>query len=382
MKKVLVFAAAAALVLASCVKTEISSNVANMNQVITFSNYVPRAITKANTDYYVVSGDALKSGKSFGVFSWAKTNETTPWSVNNNLFAGVSEGNPLFMNNIEVTFGGDKAGDDGSNNTYATRYWPAGDTPDGLSFFAYYPYSAAGLVLPTTALGDATFTVRDTAPAQIDFMVSDVVADQYYGHTNSTYASGAEGTVDLTFHHMLTKVKFIFKTDNTDGNTAVTLIDADLSGIYKKNTLTNTYTKGSAQNGGTSAHDWGTAESAGTFSIYVNGKVVSSTDYVTLTTGDSACVDGDVFLMVPQTITTGQQKITLKWTVATTGSATITNTKTIDLYDIVKSDNSHINWAKNSQVTYTITIGPKPIKFTATVDDWDSTIQNGSISVN
>lgn len=376
----MILAAAAALVLsAACTKSEITSSLNDEPQAIGFTNYVSRSLTKAATANYVASGSTLIT--DFGVYSWVKANATTPWSANNNLFTGAAEGAPTFMSNVDVTFGGDEEGDSGSNNTYTPlRYWPSGDTPSGLSFFAYYPYNAAGFVLPSAILGDATFTVQTTAAAQVDLMVSDVVADQYYGATNSAYQSGAEGTVDLKFYHMLTKVKFVFKTDNEDANTTVTLTNAQLSGIFTKNTLTNTYTKGATANAGSTTHEWGTANTAAGFDVTISGATPATTNRV-LSTDVTACTDADTFLMVPQTIAADQQKIAVTWTVATTGSATITNTKTIDLNDI-KNSGAHIDWAKNNQVTYTITIGPKPIRFTATVDtDWAS-VTNGTVSVN
>ena len=32
----------------------------------------------------------------------------------------------------------------------------------------------------------------------------------------------------------------------------------------------------------------------------------------------------------------------------------------------------NLDWAKNASITYTLTIGPKPILFTAEVVDWDA----------
>lgn len=392
MKKALILAAVAAIALSACSKNEILETINRVpeNQMVGFSSYTPKAITKADANYYVDGSSVtnLVSGKTFGVFAWAKTNATTPWSINNNLFDGT--GAPEFMDNIPVTFNGATAGTDGSANVSAAgyysagnpvRYWPSGDTPDGLSFFAYYPANAAGLTLPANGLGATTFVTRDTPAAQIDLMVSDVVADQYYGHTNSSYSSGTKGTVDFLFHHTLTKVQFKFKTDLTDAelaNTTVKLTNAQLTGVYNTNTLTTSYTAGATANAGTTAYNWGAASNAVGYDITVNGSTPASSN-VTLTRDATTLVAADAFLMVPQTIAASQQKITLTWTV-TTGTSVTTNTKVIDLNDI-KNGESHIDWAKNAQVTYTITIGPKPIYFTATVDGWAAET-NGTISVN
>ena len=109
--------------------------------------------------------------------------------------------------------------------------------------------------------------------------------------------------------------------------------------------------------------------------------------------------------MVPQDMIdkdgTNPQKLVVKWNVkvydtaanaeanGTTGlQSTTQNTKTLYFYnDLMSSDASNatsvaaINWAKNNFITYTITIGPKPIWFTGTVTTWDGE-QNGYFNVN
>ena len=386
----MILAATAALALAaSCSKNEIYEPNDDAPHAIGFGAYTPRAVTKADAAYYVdgTTVTNLVSGTTFGVYAWViDQTSTTPWT-DGSFFAGT--GAPTFMDNVPVTFNGAASGVDGSANVSATglysagnpvRYWPSGDKPSGLSFYAYYPANATGLTLPANGLGATSFTAQTSAASQIDFMVAPVVADQWYGHTNSVYATGGEGTVDLTFKHTLTKVRFYFKTDNTDANTTVTLTGAALSGVYKTNTLTTAYAAGSGANGGSFSYDWGTATTASDFNITISGATPSATNRVLSTTA-TACTADDTFLMVPQTIAADTQKITITWTVATTGSATITNTKTIDLYDILDSTSNHIQWNKNLQVSYTITVGPKPIYFTATVDPW-TTEQAGSINVN
>ena len=392
MKKVMILAAAAALVLASCTKTQITDTITKVsdNQAIAFASYTSRSITKADASYYVdgTTVTNLVSNSTFGVYAWDITNtSTTPWT-DGNLFDGT--GTPAFMSNIPVTFKGAAAGSDGSANLSATglysagnpvRYWPSGDTPAGLSFFAYYPANAAGLSLPTNGLGATTFQVRSTAAAQIDYMVANVVADQYYGHTNSSYSSGTKGTVDFTFHHTLTKVQFKFLTDNTDANTTVTLKGADLKGIYDTNVLTTSYTPGATPNAGTTTYTWNSsATNAANFAITISGSAITSQVLTNTATTPTAA---DAFLMVPQTIAAGQQKITLTWDVTTAGH-TVTNTKTIDLNDIMTTaaTPAHIDWGKNQQITYTITIGPKPIYFTASVAAWETPEINGAIDVN
>ena len=396
MKKAFIFAAAAALALAACSKNDIIETINKVPEdtPIGFSTYASKSVTKADTDYYVngTTQTTLVSGKTFGVYAWSLTNtSTTPWT-DGVKFTG--SGNPTFMSNIPVTFNGSTSGIEDSNSGASNvseagyyssgnpvRYWPSGDTPAGLSFFAYYPANATGLERPVdgssveTGLGDYRFTTNSSAATQIDLMVSDVVADQYYGHTNSAYQSGTRGTVDLHFHHTLTKVQFKFKTDLEDSNTTLKLQEARLSDVYNINTLTVSYASAS----GETSYTWGTAENKTNYDITISGYKPSDSEPVTLSTTATTLTDADAFLMVPQTIAANQQEITLTWTVTTAGHTT-TNTKTFDLNDI-KNGSADINWGMNQQITYIITISPKAIYFTASVDGWGSET-TGTISVN
>jgi len=390
MKKYFVIAAAAALTLASCAKVETYTVKNNEENPISFGSYTPRALSKASTGYFV-DGEThtnLVDATTFGVYAWSVAQtSTTPWT-DGAFFAG--SGAPDFMNNIPVTYKGDTAGSSGANNMSSTgyysegnpvRYWPSGDTPDGLSFYAYYPVYAVGkgLTMPANGLGATNFTVNTDVAQQLDFMVAPVVADQWYGHTNGT----GDGTVDLTFKHTLTKVRFFFKTDCTDPSTTVKLAKAQLVDVYKTNTLTTAYTSDALWTKlapGTFSYNWGTAEDEADFDVKIDGATPTDVAPVTLTTTATNCALGDNFLMVPQTIADNGQKITLKWTVTTAG-VTTTNTKTIDLYDIKDSSSNVIQWSKNLQVAYTIVIGPKAIYFTAATTGWD-TEKTGTISVN
>ena len=168
MKKIMILAASAALILASCAKTEISSINEDTITPIGFASYSPRTLTKAGDTY--VSGATLVNGKTFAVYAWKTAN---------NSFLGVDPGTPDFMNPVVVTWKDDT--DDGHGNTYSpVRYWPAGDTPENLSFAAYYPAGGAGITAPTFASGVGTyaFAAQNASANMVDFLVADVVNDQ------------------------------------------------------------------------------------------------------------------------------------------------------------------------------------------------------------
>ena len=349
MKKLLILAAAAALLLASCAKVETNNTRAvDENIPIAFSNYAPRSITKAAAANYA-SGATLVNNAKFKVYAWAYANTAT--------FDATAA--PAFMNGVEVTYKEDNTS--GANNTYSPqRYWPSGSTPDKLAFFSYYPADDTNIVPSTTnPLGAFTFTAAATAAAQSDFLIADVVPDQVYGHTNAspTY----EGTVKFSFKHQLTRVQFKFKKTNVDA--AVTVKSAKLYNIKNTGTLTASY----GANGTSTA--WSAQAGTATYDV------AYPTTALTTTASDVAATD--IFLLVPQTILANTeaaaQYLEISWDV-TAGGVTTTNTQKLYLDDVLDSSNAatNIDWAKNMAVTYTITIGPKPIYFTAEVGAWDA----------
>lgn len=397
MKKLMFIAAFAALTLvAGCAKIENTAPNGSAQHAIGFSNYTPKALTKAGDTY--VSGTSLVAGKTFAVYAWATAY---------NSFLTANPGTPAFMNPAVVTWTDNN--NEGANNNYSPKkYWPAGTTPDNLSFAAYYPNGGAGITAPTfdaNTVGVYAFAAQGTSAAMVDFCVADVVNDQVYGNTNATSGSSNKGTVALTFRHQLAKVQFKFKTDNNDANTEVKLVDAKLYNIQTTGTLTATYEAPgtpAVNTPGTTTTTWSAQAIAGTPVVYdvtLNGSNPESGSEIALTTTASTVANGDIFLMVPQTmiapafsatpntpanLSSNAQYLLVTWQVIT-GGVTTTNTQALYLDQCTTTDGgdtqANIDWAKNTFVTYTITIGPKPIYFTATVVDW-ATEQNGYFNIN
>ena len=387
MKKYMILAAAAALALASCAKFETSTVSENDgNMPIGFTNYAPTSLVKAGDTY--VSGTTLVENKQFAVYAWNTTYGN---------FLTANPGAPAFMNPAVVTWKGDTT--DGDGNTYTPlRYWPSGDTPDNLSFTAYYPYGGAGITAPTfsnNTVGVYAFEAQSTPAAMVDFCVADVVNDQVYGSTNTAH----DGTVNLPFKHQLAKIQFKFKTTTLESGTTIKLTDAKLQNIKTKGTLTATFTQAgtpAVNTLGSTNTTWSAQAKADTpvvYDITIGGNDVSGSNKVALSTEETTPTTADIFLMVPQDMVNSpaadEQKLVVTWEVITDGGATVTNTKTLSFKTDLKNGDdpnaagygaANINWAKNSFVTYTITIGPKPIYFTATVDEW-ATEQNGYFNV-
>lgn len=389
MKKYFIIAAAAALALASCAKFETYTETNDELIPIAFSNYAPKALSRVGDTY--VSSTTLVNNKEFAVYAWQTANAS---------FLTATPGTPNFMNPAVVTYKNDNA--TGEGNTYTpVRFWPAGDTPSNLSFTAYYPYGGAGITAPTFSgnVGAYAFTAQAAAANMVDFCVADVVNDQVYGNTNKTSGDSYKGTVNLPFKHMLTKVQFKFKKATGLGTTTVIeLVDAELAGIKTTGTLTATYAPKNPAGVnvlGTTSYAWSAQGTPAGYEVFVNTANPENGSAIVLTESASTVADADIFLMVPQTIADDTQKLNVTWNVkvydtaahATANGAegllsSTPNTASLSFYsDLKASDTSDtaaaaIQWNRNDFITYTITIGPKPIWFTATVDNW-ATEQNG-----
>lgn len=371
MKKFFVLAAAAALTLASCAKVETITKVNDEDHVIGFSNYAPKALAKASAANYA-EATSLVADADFDVWAWYTANGTS--------FNGTN-GTKYFSNWYTVIYQGDGAGTTGENNDYpdGARYWPTGDTPDWLSFFAYYPSDAGTITAPTTGLGEFSFTAEDTAAAQVDFMVADVVKDQVYGATNATVGETKKGTVNLTFKHQLTKVQVKFKTTAeivADANTNIQVTSASFGHINNAGTLTASY------DGTATSTAWSAVSGDAAYTIAIPA------GNLTATAANSGVPADDIFLLVPQamnaptrdangdvTADATAQYIDVAWTITTDGIAT-NNSKRIYLDECVTTDGgdtqANIDWAKNNFVTYIITIAPNQILFTGAAEDWDA----------
>lgn len=186
MKKIMIFAATAAVVLASCAKSETYQNVREEN-AITFNAYSGNAATKAG----VIDLAALQT-QGFGVFTY--------YTDNGGYNASTSPIN--FMYNTKVSTSG---------WTYSPiKYWP-NEATDKLSFFAYAPW-VDETALPTVGIttvpsntdtGDpvVTYTVAQNPAESVDFLWSD--ADN-----KDKTKQAVTGTVNFTFKHQLARLGF------------------------------------------------------------------------------------------------------------------------------------------------------------------------------
>lgn len=334
--KVILFAGAAVLALAACSKNEV---VETNDHAIGFSNYIPKTVT-GRADSTFVNGNKLVSGQKFVVYGY-----------NQKAASFATTLNPTFMPGVEVTYNGGNTFETAGSNTYTpTRYWPKDEANNKLAFYAYYPVSSYIKPTVTAGLGSYAVTV-DTDPFKnVDFLVADLVKDQVYSSTNGN------GAVMLNFKHQLAKVQFLVNTNVTDENTKVTLNSLTVKQVKTTGTLTPAY-------GTDFSTAWSGQATPTDFPVYSTDMVLGST----AVTND----DANTYLMVPQTL--GDDVVaTVVYTYQTGSDEAVTNTVDVKLNTIESNNAAITSWAKNNYIVYTFTIGLQPIKFAASVTDWDA----------
>lgn len=249
MKKSLIFAATAAVVLSACAKVDTYK--VSEQEAVSFGVYAGKAAaTKAvsGTDYGTVTTATLQAAASngFGVFGYYTDADN---------YASSTKAN--FMYNQQVTYSG-------GNWTYnPVKYWPnehgasatSTDT-DKLTFLAYAPYvenlsaadgtvkdgAAAAATEGITAMTkntekkDAilTFVVPASAEEQIDLLYG-VMKDGYTDVEGATIGAAnsplenltkqkTDGKVEILFKHSLAKIAIDIK-DVVDAVSPVTSVD-------------------------------------------------------------------------------------------------------------------------------------------------------------
>ena len=205
MKKLMILAATAAVVLASCAKSEVYQNTREEN-AIAFGVYAGKTpLTKAT--YGDITTDNLKtSADGFGVFAYYT--QADDWAATFK---------PNFMYNQKVKY------NESANTTLypakweytPLKYWPngqnsttveAGTYNDKLSFFAYAPHYASFGTEGVTAISAnnvagvpvVSFTVPAKAEEQVDLLWANPVLD--------LTKQSLTGTVNFNFKHALAKL--------------------------------------------------------------------------------------------------------------------------------------------------------------------------------
>lgn len=234
-------------------------------------------------------------------------------------------------------------------------------TPEKLAYweigkpYSFCAYSNGNEVLTS----GVTF---DAATSKLSFAYTTDGTNDLVAASNSTITpSTGEEKVNLTFKHMLSKVKFTFKTDASDDYTMT------VTALKIENAVTAA--NGSFTNG--AVGDW----TGGTANGIYNYPVTSLADFAATGTHSAE------LYIIPQSNETLMATVTVKATDGGVMNATKTFTVPVK-YTPAASDGKGTadKWTEGYAYNYIATINPddvkdqyKEIKFTTNVEDWKET---------
>lgn len=359
---------AAALLATGCARIDTAPTWSDVP--MTFRTYAARSVgggTKADGSYVAPTETMLPTGTSFGVFAFLQPGEigtyTGAWAD-----LATKQWTPAFMFNQEVA---------SSDYTYTpVRFWPGG-TVHTISFWSYYPYgiydaennsgslkfyednalTTSYSAASTTGLPVAKYTVPAIPADQKDLMFDS------FANKDMTYAgcSPTPGTVPLTFRHALSAVEYAIKMPDGAGT-----VGTDYYFTFNDLTFKQVLPEGVCEAPGASSIAW----SAG-------GARVD----MTTTAYDNTTATGDIFLMMPQTLT-DDVKLDIDVLLKMPSSDDPDNRDadlaypfkaSVQLNTVKDADNNAITvWGPGKRYKYTIKLSLEKIEFSATVTAWSA----------
>lgn len=422
MKKLMILAAAAAVVLASCAKNEVFQNTQDENAV-SFSVYVPQT-TRAS---YGTQTTATLKTDGFGVFAYY----TDAASYGSSAI-------PNFMYNTKVTYADSKW-------TYSPlKYWPnnhggaaASSDVDKVSFFAYAPHMAVtpSTGVPTTyypapvnqddpkqgitavsangATGDplVSFTVPSKGSEQIDLLwgvakesntgdlvegTDPVVAGMPFVNMTKQKTGGS---IKYLFKHALAKLDFKVQAIVDDPTANTNAVDANTKIFVRKVEVTGKFnTSGDLNLNNTTANVplWeNTTASLGTSPIYVFNDGLANSDDKTADSDESIDIaaafingagvtneaqgllaDNRQFMIVPTDLSSEGFKVTVTYDVETKDpdvSTPLTDgtTNGIKVKNVITTaEAAKVNFEAGKIYTILLKLGMTSVKMEAEVDPW------------
>ena len=370
MKKMILFAAAACVALASCVKNEITPEGESESNVLSYQAVIGKAVSRAQTDYKTNYKNVPFGSYAFFLANgknWDTDKATAEMYINNAAISYDESGSTL----QGITFAADTWHD-----ATTVHYWPK---QGSLTFFAYSPKT-----LPTGASLTCTkddgikvtgFNV-DTI-SNTDFMVAEIAKDRTANSTTGGTTLGGDKSyyrtgVPTLFKHKLTQIGFTVKTDrdytNDHDGTANKKYQAGdkvikLTGItIEKVKNTGTYTQ-------TPTESWSAQTGSVDYTHFSGNQAVTSTA-VTAKNANAQTI------MLPQTFSTDDQLVEITYTITTYTSENDSTTETVTETKKLKELG---NWEINKNITYGITInlagtdGSGVILWDPAVEDWTPT---------
>ena len=342
MKKNYFLLAATTMMLAACAQTDVVNEVVTEEapQAIGFEGFANKT-TRAE-----INGiDGLKTAK-FKVWGYkGPKGTTTDWTKQQTVFDGTT---------VEY---------DATNTLWKptdTKYW------DKLTNYNFY---AAAPAVPT---GSAKYSIQsDMDAANPGYITITNVASGKSTASNDFMIArgGAEGVdgdytdqhslVAFDFHHTMAKLSFKLAA-NIAENIKVTSLK-----MTGWNNGVGTFTQKLDDTPDELEHsEWGITTVAGEAILVGEG---AGDETVTLPSNTEAVELQDTYIMVPQTIAANTLAFTINYEID--GETYTAHVGTLAKAQI---------WGTDSHTTYTITVGPDVINFSATVCPWDNSPASGN----
>ena len=351
MKKVLLLAASAGIVLSSCVKNEPADTFDASDSKITFEAPAVGATTRA-VPGEIDNSAAYPERETFNVWGWYHENTYTSFDALTN-YMTQADGKPIMV------------AKEGNTWAPATDYfWPK---TGKLTFAAYSPAGAAGTYTHTAnGLQIAGFTVPAVG-GQYDLMYSDRAYNRTSSDKNYT---GSQTTnpyngVDIVFHHALSSI--VFKVGTKENYSTGADIDFKIKSIKIKNVygagdFNETLTDGNGSTTRTPA--WTATGDANVEYVAFTGDFAVPEDGKTYTEPTGAA---DLILL-PQSFESNTAAVVeIVYTYETAASGAIEATETFNL----NSTTNAKTWEPNKRYTYRIIFGLEKITFAPIVENWE-----------
>ena len=356
MNKLFIMAAAVGVALTACTSEKEDGLKVEGQSPITFANPVVSANTRTVPGEI---GTKYAENQKFSVFAVWTAGDFASWGASTN---------KKFMEDVEVSYvpglGTNKPGAFAPATDY---FWPK----DGkLTFAAYSPssvtatYGAAGLVatdfaVPANGYTKAQAQAGTDAEAQYDFMYAPRVKNQ----TNSTATGNANyNGVNLVFKHALSSVQFTAKASAAYDGTIIKVQEIAISGVNSVGTFKETITDGAEYS---AAPVWSDVKTPAEY------KALTASDVqLTAEAKNTLDMEGQAFILMPQQFTTTDAKLTIKWTMQSTGGEAIAQVSTFDLKDIKFNSEETAEWKMGYRYIYNIIIGLDKIYFAPQCEAW------------
>nr|WP_162992908.1 fimbrillin family protein [Alistipes megaguti] len=360
MKKVLLLAASAGIVLSGCVKNEPADTFGTSDAKITFEAPAVGATTRAIPGE-IDNSAAYPEKETFNVWGWYHEGVYTNFAALTN-YMTQADGKPIMV------------AKEGNTWAPATDYfWPK---TGKLTFAAYSPADAAGTFTHTAqGLQIEGFTVPAVG-AQYDLMYSDRAYNRTSSDKNYT---GSQTTnpydgVDIVFHHALSSI--VFKVGTAEDYSTGADIDFKIKSITIKNVygagdFNETLTDGTT----TRTPAWTATGNADAQYVAFTGDFAVPEDGTTYTEPTLPDAEPTDLILLPQSFEGNDAAVVeIAYTYKTAASAEIAATETF----ILKNSTNAKTWEPNKRYTYRILFGLEKITFAPIVENWeDVTVEPG-----